>query len=144
MVAKPWLEHYDPGVPQTLQPYPQITLLDHVADTAKQRPDHIALIFKGERISYGEMEWRSDALAQALIANGVKKGDRVAIIMANTPSLSSAQFAIWKAGGIVASDQPALHRARAGARAQGVRGRGRHRHDPFLREGQGRAGEDSR
>ena len=85
MVTKPWLEHYDPGVPQTLHPYPQITLLDHVADTARQRPEHTALIFKGERISYGEMEWRTDALAHALIANGVKKGDRVAIIMPNCP-----------------------------------------------------------
>ena len=106
MVAKPWLEHYDPGVPQTLQPYPSITLLDHVADTAKQRPHHVALIFKGERISFGELEWRSDALAQALIANGVKKGDRVAIIMANTPQFVIGQFAIWKAGGIVASVNP--------------------------------------
>ena len=91
MMAKPWLEHYDPGVPKTLEPYPQITLLDHVRETAQQRPDHIALIFKGERISYGELEWRSDALAQALIANGVKKGDRVAMIMPNTPQFVIAR-----------------------------------------------------
>ena len=98
MVAKPWLAHYDPGVPHTLQPYPRITLLDHVRETAEQRPDHTALMFKGEKISFGELMWRSDALAHALIANGVKKGDRVAIIMPNTPQYVIAEFASGRPG----------------------------------------------
>ncbi len=106
MTAKPWLDHYDPGVPKTLEPYPQITLLDHIRETAQQRPDHTALVFKGEKISYGEMEWRSDAIAQALIANGVKKGDRVAIIMPNTPQFVLSELGIWKAGAIAASINP--------------------------------------
>ncbi len=106
MTAKPWLEHYDPGVPATLNPYPNITLLDHVRDTAQKRPDHTMLVFKGERISYGELEWRSDALALALMANGVKKGDRVAMVMPNIPQIVIAQFAIWKAGAIAAPINP--------------------------------------
>ncbi len=106
MSAKPWLEHYDPGVPHTLEPYPQITMLDHVRETAQLRPHHVALIFKGEQISYGELEWRSDALAQALVANGVKKGDRVAIVMPNTPQFVIGQFAIWKAGAVAAPINP--------------------------------------
>ena len=106
MAAKPWLAHYDPGVPATLQPYPAITVLDYVRETTEKRPDHTALMFKGERISFGELMWRSDALAHALIANGVKKGDRVAIIMPNTPQFVIAEFAIWKAGGIVAAINP--------------------------------------
>lgn len=106
MVSKPWLSHYDAGVPATLHPYPSITLVDSVAETARLRPNHPALIFKGERISYGELEWRSDALAAALVSHGVKKGDRVAIVMPNTPQFVIAEFAIWKAGGIVASINP--------------------------------------
>lgn len=106
MTAKPWLEHYDPGVPKTLEPYPQMTLLDRVRDTAQQRPDHIAIIFKGEHISYGELEWRSDALAHALIASGVKKGDRVALVMPNVPQMVIAEIAAWKAGAIVAAINP--------------------------------------
>lgn len=105
-VSKPWLTHYDEGVPATLHPYPRITLIDSVTETARLRPDHPALIFKGERISYGELNWRSDALAAALVAHGVKKGDRVAIIMPNCPQFVIAEFAIWKAGGIVASVNP--------------------------------------
>ena len=106
MVSKPWLSHYDAGVPATLHPYPAITLMDFVAETARLRPNHPALIFKGEHISYGELEWRSDALAAALVAQGLKKGDRVALLMPNTPQLVIAEFAIWKAGGIAAPINP--------------------------------------
>lgn len=44
--GRPWLEHYDPGVPRTLAPYPQSTLLDVVREAAARRPDHPALLFK--------------------------------------------------------------------------------------------------
>jgi long-chain acyl-CoA synthetase len=106
MAPKPWLDHYDAGVPATLQPYPRQTLMDVVSETARLRPAHPAMIFKGERISYGELEWRSNALAAALVAEGVKKGDRVAILMPNCPQYLIAELAIWKAGGIVAAINP--------------------------------------
>ena len=106
MISKPWLDHYDEGIPKTLQPYPRQTLVDVVDETTRMRPNHTALIFKGERISYGELAWRSDALAAALVEQGVKKGDRVAILMPNCPQYVIAEFAIWKAGGIVASINP--------------------------------------
>jgi long-chain acyl-CoA synthetase len=106
MISKPWLDHYDEGIPKTLEPYPRQTLVDVVDETTRIRPNHTALIFKGERISYGELAWRSDALATALVKQGVKKGDRVAILMPNCPQYVIAEFAIWKAGGIVASINP--------------------------------------
>ena len=106
MISKPWLDHYDEGIPKTLEPYPRQTLVDVVNETTRMRPNHTALIFKGERISYGELTWRSDALATALVKQGVKKGDRVAILMPNCPQYVIAEFAIWKAGGIVASINP--------------------------------------
>lgn len=106
MVSKPWLSHYDEGVPATLQPYPRTTLVDVISETARLRPEHPALIFKGEQISYGELEWRSDALAAALAAQGLRKGDRVAILMPNCPQYVIAELGVWKAGGIVASVNP--------------------------------------
>ena len=63
METKPWLEHYDEGVPHTLQPYPNRTLLDVISDTARQRPEHPALLFEGASVSYGEWERLSDACA---------------------------------------------------------------------------------
>jgi long-chain acyl-CoA synthetase len=106
MDNKPWLKNYDKGVPATLQPYLNRTLIDVVRETAGLRPNHPALLFKGAKMSYSELDRLSDALAQALIAQGIKKGDRVAVVMPNVPQFVIAEFGIWKAGGVVACINP--------------------------------------
>ncbi|MGD9001226.1 MAG: long-chain fatty acid--CoA ligase [Anaerolineae bacterium] len=106
MEAKPWLKRYDEGVPHTLRPYPDDTLLDVVSETVRQRPNHPALLFKGARISYAQLEQLSDAFATALVAQGVQKGDRVAILLLNCPQFIIAQLGAWKAGAIAALINP--------------------------------------
>lgn len=106
MGNKIWLENYDEGVRTTLKPYPQKTLVDVVHETAGMRPDHPALWFKGTTISYGELVRLSDAFAAALASLGVSKGERVAIMMPNSPQYVIAELGIWKAGAIVASINP--------------------------------------
>jgi len=100
MDEKPWLKHYDVGVPHSLKPYPQKTLLDIVHETTSQRPNHPALLFKGSVMRYAQLEQLSNAFAGALIGMGVKKGDRVALVLPNTPQLVLAMLGTWKAGGI--------------------------------------------
>ena len=104
--SKPWLQNYDKGVPATLQPYLNRTLIDVIRETAGLRPNHPALLFKGAKISYSELDRLSDAFAQALITQGIKKGDRVAIVMPNIPQFVIAEFGVWKAGGVVACINP--------------------------------------
>lgn len=106
MEQYPWLKNYDEGVPYSLEPYPEQTLLDFVSDTVRQRPNHTALIFKGRRISYSGLEKLSDAFANGLVALGVKKGDRVALLLPNSPQSIITQLGIWKAGGIAAPINP--------------------------------------
>jgi long-chain acyl-CoA synthetase len=106
MSAKPWLSHYDPGVRPSLQPYPRQTLVDVVQASARERPQHPALWFKGHTLSYGELDRLSDAFAAGLVHLGVRKGDRVAIMMPNVPQYVIAELGIWKAGGMVASINP--------------------------------------
>jgi long-chain acyl-CoA synthetase len=105
-VQHPWLKNYDEGVPYSLEPYPKQTLLDILSDTVRQRPNHPALIFKGRGLSYFELERLSDAFANALVALGVKKGDRVALLLPNSPQLILSQLGVWKAGGIAAPVNP--------------------------------------
>jgi long-chain acyl-CoA synthetase len=102
----PWLKHYDPGVPHSLQPYPEITALDVLADCLTQRPEHSLAIFRNRQVSYREVEDHSSGLAAALVARGVKKGDRVACLFLNCPQSFIAFFAIWKAGAIVVPLNP--------------------------------------
>ncbi|MBI4285064.1 MAG: long-chain fatty acid--CoA ligase [Chloroflexi bacterium] len=106
MAQKPWLQSYDPGVPATLAPYPEITLLDILAETVQQRLQHPALLFKGARMSGAALEQLSTDLAAALVAQGVKKGDRVALLLPNCPQAIIGHFGIWKAGAIAVPMNP--------------------------------------
>jgi long-chain acyl-CoA synthetase len=107
----PWLERYDQGVPRTLEPYPNRTLLSFVTEAAAQRPEHPALLFKGNRITYGEIERLSNSFAAGLATVGVTKGDRVALILPNCPQFVIALVGAWKAGAVVAPLNP-LYTAR--------------------------------
>ncbi|HEX3645968.1 MAG TPA: AMP-binding protein, partial [Vicinamibacterales bacterium] len=104
--AAPWLAHYDPGVPATLAPYPDRTLIDYVTEVARGRPNSPALLFKGATVSYGELDRLSDACASAFAALGIARGDRVGLLLPNCPQFFIAQFGAWKIGAIVAPLNP--------------------------------------
>ena len=106
MADFPWFKNYDSGVPHTLEPYPDRTLLDVVYDTARQRPGHTMIWFKGAVITYAQFLGHVEGVARALAGLGVKKGDRVALMMPNIPQMLICQFAVWKAGGIAVPVNP--------------------------------------
>ncbi|MGE5358457.1 MAG: AMP-binding protein, partial [Bacteroidales bacterium] len=106
MTSYDWSRRYDAGVPRSLEPYPSRTLLAYFADALDQRPDATFLIFKGRRLSYAEVDGASSAFAAALVARGVRKGDRVAIVLPNCPQAIIAQLGTWKAGAIAAPMNP--------------------------------------
>jgi long-chain acyl-CoA synthetase len=105
MQDRPWLAHYDPGVPHTVD-IPQAPLFHFLEEAARKYPDRACTIFKGAVISYKEMNALTDHMAAALVEMGVKKGDRVGIFMPNTPQFVIAYFGILKAGGVVVAVNP--------------------------------------
>ena len=106
MDTKPWLKHYDTGVSHTLKPYPERTLMDVIGESASQRPESAALLFQGNAISYASLDQHSNALAAALVALGIQKGDRVALLLPNSPQLVIGEFGVWKAGAIAVPMNP--------------------------------------
>jgi long-chain acyl-CoA synthetase len=106
MSQRPWLSHYDPTIPQTLAPYPSLTLVDVVRQRAKERPDAIALRFEGAKTSYRALIEQAEAFAHALEQRGVKRGDRVALLLPNCPQFLVAELGAWMAGAIVAPMNP--------------------------------------
>ncbi len=104
--TRPWLTSYDPGVPASLEPYPGRTLVDYLSETAGARPEHPAILFKGRRVTYGEVDRLSDQFAAALADLGVQRGDRIALMLPNCPQFLIAQFGAWKAGAVVAPLNP--------------------------------------
>src|SRR5574338_1263356 len=105
MNNRPWLVHYDQGVPHTIE-YPEAPLFYFLEQAARKYPDRACTIFKGAVISYKEMNALSDRMAAALVEMGVKKGDRVGIFMPNVPQFIIAYFGILKAGGVVVAVNP--------------------------------------
>lgn len=110
MEDRPWLKKYDHGVPYRLE-IPPVPLYKFLEDAAKASGDHPCTVFKGRAVSYAEMNELTDRLAAGLAAQGVKKGDPVAIFMPNSAQFVMAFFAILKAGGIVVATNP-LYSAR--------------------------------
>ncbi len=111
---KPWLKTYDKGVPATID-YPEIALPHFLTENAKKSPGNVALITsaklpllgrKANMTTYGELDRLSDALAAGLIDMGLKKGDRVAIVMPNSVAFVVSFYGILKAGGVVAATNP--------------------------------------
>jgi len=111
---KPWVKKYDPGVPATLD-YPEIVLPEFLTQTARKKPNGVSLITSAElpllgrqakMTTFKEVDDASDAMAAALVALGLKKGDRVAIVMPNTVAFVISFYAVLKAGGVVAATNP--------------------------------------
>ena len=100
-----WVEHYDKGVPVSIE-YPKAPLFHFLEESARKYPNRACTIFKGAVVTYGEMSAITDHIAAALVDMGVKKGDRVGIFMPNTPQFVMAYFGILKAGGVVVATNP--------------------------------------
>jgi long-chain acyl-CoA synthetase len=109
-MKKIWLKNYDPGVPHTID-YPRLTLHGLLEDSSKRFPRSTAIIFPGAfgddfRMTYRKLDQLSNKLSKALIEMGVKKGDRVALLMPNCPQFVISYYAVLKAGGIVVATNP--------------------------------------
>lgn len=83
------------------------TIIDLFWESVGRYPDKPALIFYGRNISYQQLDKLSDDFAKVLRwGRGIKKGDRISFVAANTPHLPIAFLAAWKIGAIVAAVNP--------------------------------------
>jgi long-chain acyl-CoA synthetase len=113
-MAKPWLAHYDPGVPATLD-YPRIPLFDLLADSARKYPNHVAvkLVLRyfgsfalGGALTYEQLLDQANRFAAALHALGVRKGDRVAVMLPNLPQFVISFYGAARLGAIIVNTNP--------------------------------------
>jgi long-chain acyl-CoA synthetase len=104
MPAQPWV-HYPEGVPREL-PLCSETLVDMLSRSAQRFARRPALYFFGKTVSYRECHDLVERFACALAALGIRKGDRVALCLPNSPQAVIAYFGIVRAGGIVVACNP--------------------------------------
>jgi len=109
--ARPWLKHYPQGVPHDIGDGQITTLLDIYDQAIRDYADRPALESFGVPLTYGEVDQQVRKIASALQYMGLKKGDRVAIMMPNVMAYAPLIFGILKAGGVVVNVNP-LYTAR--------------------------------
>ncbi len=112
-MEKPWLKFYDEWVPGEIE-VPTKPLAQFLSEASAQYPERAALIFGariGSRVldaalSYRRLDELVDRFAAALQQMGVGKGDRVAIMLPNSPQFVIAAYACWRIGAIMVACNP--------------------------------------
>src|SRR6266446_1375056 len=103
--TRPWLRHYEQGVPAELDipAQPLTWLLDSAANCY---PNQAAFLYYGSRITYAQFSSLANRFAAALQRLGVQKGERVAIALPNIPQFPIAFYGALRAGAVVVPTNP--------------------------------------
>jgi long-chain acyl-CoA synthetase len=99
---KPWYHVWPDKIPKHIS-YPQNSLGELLGTSAAKHPNRTALVYFDNRISYGDLDRLANRFARGLTGLGVKKGDRVALYLPNTPPFIVAFYGAIRCGAIVTS-----------------------------------------
>ncbi|HUQ38476.1 MAG TPA: acyl-CoA synthetase [Aestuariivirga sp.] len=92
---------YDVDLDKTPANYQPLTPLSFLARSASVYPDHIAIIHGKSRTSYATFYARARRLASALVKAGIKKGDTVSALLANTPAMLECHYGVPMMGAVL-------------------------------------------
>jgi long-chain acyl-CoA synthetase len=104
--TRPWLKSYPASVPPAIDEARIGTLNDIFRDALARYPQRPAAESFGKRVTYAGLGRDADAVASWLQGQGLKKGDRVAIMMPNVMAYPAVLFGILMAGGTVVNVNP--------------------------------------
>ncbi len=102
---KPWLRFYPEEVAPSYE-YPKHNVAQFLVDSAAKYPKHTAVYFLGTRLTYSELLESAYRFANALLKAGIRKGDRVAIMLPNCPQSVISYFGTLLAGCIAVQTNP--------------------------------------
>jgi fatty-acyl-CoA synthase len=92
---------YDRDLDRNPANYAPLTPLSLLARTAYTYPERVAVIHGARRFTWGETYARCRRLASALVRAGVRPGDTVAVMAANTPEMFEAHFGVPMSGAVL-------------------------------------------
>ena len=105
-ITQPWLKHYPPGVPASVEHESQGSLVDLLEAAYRQHAARTASVCMDSTLRFSDIDEMSSALAAWLQSRGLKKGARVALMMPNLPQYMIAIPAVLRAGGVVVNINP--------------------------------------
>ena len=103
--AKPWLKWYLEGVPKDIT-VEEKSVVDTFNETTDKWKDKTAVVFYGRKMTYKELREQVDRFAAALHDMGIKKGDKVALLLLNSPQFIIAYMGALKAGATLTAISP--------------------------------------
>jgi long-chain acyl-CoA synthetase len=103
--ARPWLKWYLPGVPTDVV-VEEKSVVDTFNETTDKWKNKTAIVFYGKKMNYQEIRDQVDRFAAALADLGVKKGDKIALLLLNSPQFMIAYFGALKAGATLTTISP--------------------------------------
>jgi long-chain acyl-CoA synthetase len=103
--ARPWVQWYAPGVAEHLD-IPNVPLTELLYKAAEDFPRRKAIAFLGRTMTYRALVQAVERFAGALEELGVRKGDRVALILPNCPQTVISFFAVLRLGAVVVQHNP--------------------------------------
>jgi long-chain acyl-CoA synthetase len=106
LADRPWLGAYPQGVPADIDVARYTSLVHLLEESFQKYADRPAYSFMGKDVSYAQTDSLSQAFAAYLQGLGLVKGDRVAIMMPNTPQYPVAVAGILRAGLVVVNVNP--------------------------------------
>lgn len=104
-MERPWMQYVAEGNPKEIT-VPNISLTTLLDQTIEQYPDHIAITYFKETYTYTELKNAITKTAHALQEKGLKKGERVAIMLPNSPQYPISFYAALTCGAIVVQVNP--------------------------------------
>jgi long-chain acyl-CoA synthetase len=105
MESRPWIRHYDPLVPATMN-YPHIPATHLLGNACMLYPDKSIYWFFGSEMSYWDFFKLVARMSNAFAGLGIQKGDRVCIQLPNCPQYMVAYYGTLLLGGIVVNANP--------------------------------------
>jgi long-chain acyl-CoA synthetase len=106
---RPWLGLYQPGQPSDITPeYPDALAMWQGGAGGGEAAHKPFLFYFDTAVTGAAVQADSDALAVALAARGLGRGDRIALYLQNVPQFVIAMLAAWKLGAIVVPVNPML------------------------------------
>ena len=97
-IDKPWLKYYSQDEINT--PIPEKTVYELIYENNRNHLADTALEYFGKKITFKTVFDKAELVKSALIANGVKKGDRVIMFTSSSPELIYSLFAICRIGAV--------------------------------------------
>ena len=103
---RPWFRTWRAGVPKTVAPFPHVSAFSLLADAAAGFPGSTAIAFLGKHLTYRRLLHEVERFSAVLAGLGISRGDRVGLLLPNSPQYVIAWYACQRLGAIAVGNNP--------------------------------------